>query len=165
MMEGIRGWLLGLISLCLLCALADALMPRGPAKGAGRLVCGLALLCALLGPLPELRLEEGRAWLEGYFRSLEQEEQALEEQVNAGTKAIIEETYAAYIVDKAKEEGIVCTARVTCREGEDGLLVPGLVELTGSFTRQEQSLLTGIITEELQVPAGQQVYYSEEELP
>ena len=164
-MDGVRGWLLTLIALCLLCALADALMPRGPVKGAGRLVCGLALLCALLSPLPGLRLEEGRDWLEDCFDGLEEREAALEEQVNAGTKGIIEEKYAAYIVDKAEQEGIACTVRVTCGAGADGLLVPVLVELAGDFTDQAQSRLTQLITEELQVPAGQQSYYSGEELP
>ena len=165
MMDHVRGWLLTLIALCLLCALAEALMPRGPVKGAGRLVCGLALLCALLSPLPGLRLEAGQDWLEDYFRGLEEQEAALEEQVNTGTKGIIEEKYAAYIVDKAEQEGIVCAVRVTCGTGADGLLVPSLVELAGDFTDQDQSRLTGIITEELQVPAGQQIYYSGEELP
>lgn len=165
MMDGVREWLLTLIALCLLCALADALMPRGPVKGAGRLVCGLALLCALLTPLPGLRLEEGQVWLEDYFRSLEEQEQALEEQVSQGTKGIIEEKYAAYIVDKANQEGIGCTVRVTCAEGEGGLTVPVQVELAGSFTDQEQSRLTQIITEELQVPVDRQIYYSGEELP
>ena len=165
MMDGVREWLLGLIVLCLLCSAAEALMSRGPVKGAGRLVCGLALVCALLSPLPGLRLEEGTVWLEDYFRSLEEREEVLEEQVSAGTKAIIEEKYAAYIVDKANEEGIACTVRVTCAAGEDGLAVPSLVELAGDFTDGAQSRLTQIITEELQVPMDRQVYYSGGELP
>ena len=165
MMDGVRSWLLSVIAACLLCALAEALMPQGPVKKAGRLVCGLVLLCVMLSPLPGLRLETGQAWLEEYFAGLEQQKQEWKEAADVGTKGIIEEQYGAYIVDKAKGLGIVCRARVTCRTGEDGLPVPDGVEVTGQFSDEEQSRLTQIIEEELLVPPERQVYYSEEELP
>ena len=165
MMDGVRNWLLSVIAACLLCALAEALMPQGPVKKAGRLVCGLVLLCVMLSPLPGLRLETGQAWLEEYFAGLEQQKQEWKEAADVGTKGIIEEQYGAYIVDKAKGLGIVCRARVTCRTGEDGLPVPDGVEVTGQFSDEEQSRLTQIIEEELLVPPERQVYYSEEELP
>ncbi len=165
MMAGVREWLLALVSVCLLCALADAMMPQGPVRKVGRLVCGLTLLCALLAPLSRLDLEGGQAWVEEYFAGLERREQELQEQVNAGTKDIIEEKYEAYIVDKAKQAGIVCTVRVTCQPGEDGLMTPFQVELAGSFTDQVQSTLTQLIQEELLVPPERQTYYNEEELP
>lgn len=165
MTDGVRGWLLSIIAACLLCALADALMPRGPVKKAGRLVCGLVLLCVMLSPLPGLGLEAGQEWLEDYFAGLEQQKQDLKEAADTGTKGIIEEQYGAYIVDKAKELGIVCQARVTCRTGEDGLTVPDRVEVTGTFSDEEQSRLAQIIEEDLLVPPERQAYYSEEELP
>ena len=165
MIEGVRSWLLSVIAVCLLCALADALMPRGPVKKAGRLVCGLVLLCAMLAPLPGLQLETGQAWLEDYFAGLEQQKQNLKETADAGTKGIIEEQYSAYIVDKAKELDLVCQVRVTCRTEADGLTVPDGVEVAGRFSDEEQSRLTRIIEEELLVPPERQTYYSEEELP
>ena len=165
MIEGVRSWLLSVIAVCLLCALADALMPRGPVKKAGRLVCGLVLLCAMLAPLPGLQLETGQAWLEDYFAGLEQQKQNLKETADAGTKGIIEEQYSAYIVDKAKELDLVCQVRVTCRTDADGLTVPDGVEVAGRLSDEEQSRLTRIIEEELLVPPERQTYYSEEELP
>ena len=165
MIEGVRSWLLSIIAVCLLCALADALMPRGPVKKAGRLVCGLVLLCAMLAPLPGLQLETGQAWLEDYFAGLEQQKQNLKETADAGTKGIIEEQYSAYIVDKAKELDLVCQVRVTCRTEADGLTVPDGVEVAGRFSDEEQSRLARIIEEELLVPPERQAYYSEEELP
>ena len=165
MIEGVRSWLLSVIAVCLLCALADALMPRGPVKKAGRLVCGLVLLCAMLAPLPGLQLETGQAWLEDYFAGLEQQKQNLKETADAGTKGIIEEQYSAYIVDKAKELDLVCQVRVTCRTDADGLTVPDGVEVAGRLSDEEQSRLARIIEEELLVPPERQTYYSEEELP
>lgn len=165
MMEGLRGWLLTVIYACLLCALAGALMPRGPARRAGSLVCGLVLLCAVLSPLPGLRLEEGRLWLEEYLAGVERREQALEEQVGQEMKAVIEEEYAAYIVDKARQLGIACRARVSCRADGEGLMLPEQVEVAGVSSDEAQSRLTQIIEEELLVPPERQTYYSGEELP
>ena len=66
MMEGVRSWLTLLITASVLCAVVDSLMPAGAVKQAGRLVCGLVLLCAVLAPVPGLDLEAGQRWLENY---------------------------------------------------------------------------------------------------
>ena len=165
MMAGVGSWLLSITGASVLCALADGLMPAGPVRRVGRLVCGLMLLAVILAPLAQLDLEGGQRWLEEYHLGLEDRTQELERQVDEQMKTIIEQEYAAYIVDKAKELGIVCRARVVCRTGEDGLTVPERVEVTGRFSDEEQSRLTQIIEEELLVPPERQAYYSEEELP
>ena len=51
MTGGLRGWLLTVIAACVLCALAERLMPPGPVKRAGSVTCGLVLLWAVLSPL------------------------------------------------------------------------------------------------------------------
>ena len=51
MMGLLRDWLLGVTAAALLAALAQSLMPPGPVKKAGGLVCGLVLLWAVLSPL------------------------------------------------------------------------------------------------------------------
>lgn len=165
MMDGARGWLLTIISASILCALADSLMPAGAVKRVGRLVCGLVLLCAVLSPLAELDLAGGQDWLEDYFAGLELRQAELGSQVNEGMKVIIEEKYAAYIVDKAAEMGLTCTVRVSCRMGEDGLYVPDRMAAAGSFSDVEQSRLTQIVQEDLGVPLERQVYYNEEGSP
>lgn len=162
MMDGARGWLLTIISASILCALADSLMPPGAVKRVGRLVCGLVLLCAVLSPLAGLDLAGGQDWLEGYFAGLELRQAELEQQVNEGMKVIIEEKYAAYIVDKAAEMGLTCTARVECRAGEDGLYVPDRVEVAGCLSDVEQSRLTQTVETDLGVPLERQAYYKEE---
>ena len=165
MMAGVGSWLLSITGASVLCALADGLMPAGPVRRVGRLVCGLMLLAVILAPLAQLDLEGGQRWLEEYHLGLEDRTQELERQVDEQMKTIIEQEYAAYIVDKAKELGIVCRARVVCRTGEDDLTVPERVEVAGRFSDEEQSRLTQIIEEELLVPPERQAYYSEEELP
>lgn len=164
-MPGVRAWLLAMISAAILCAVADCLMPAGPVKRVGKLVCGLVLLCAVLPPAVGLDLAGSRAWLEDWFEELELREAELEEQVSGEMKVVIEQKYAAYIVDKAAEMGVACTAEVSCREGEEGLLIPDGTEVTGRLTDTEQSALTQLIWTDLGVPEERQVYYVEEESP
>ncbi len=165
MMDGVRGWLLSIIAASILCALADSIMPPGSVKRVGRLVCGMVLLCVVLAPVSRLDLKGGQGWLDSYFAGLEVRKAELNEQVNEGMKVIIEQQYAAYIVDKAEEMGLSCTARVSCRAGEEGLYVPDTVQVAGIRSDVEQSRLTQMIQEKLGVPLERQVYNCEEELP
>ena len=111
-MTAVRSWLLAVIAVSLMCAAAEALMPPGPGRRVGRLVCGLALLSAVLSPLAGLDLDGGQQWLEDYLSSLDGRTAELEETVNSQMKGIIEGEYAAYIVDKAARLGLTCSARV-----------------------------------------------------
>lgn len=59
MMAGVGSWLLSITGASVLCALADGLMPAGPVRRVGRLVCGLVLLAVILAPLAQLDLKGG----------------------------------------------------------------------------------------------------------
>jgi len=158
MMGVLRSWLLAVVSVSLLCAVADALMPPGAVRRVGRLVCGLVLIGAILSPLAELDVDSGQRWLDGYFASVQTREAELEETVNSQMKVIIEGECAAYIVDKAAQLGLDCTARVECQASEDGLYLPARTEVTGPMTADTQKKLIQIIAEDLGVPAQSQIY-------
>ena len=164
MMGAVRGWLLAVIAVSLLCAVADALMPSGPVKRVGRLVCGLVLIGAILSPLKALDLEGSQRWLDSYFASIQNREAELEETVNGQIKVIIEREFSAYIVDKAAQLGLKCRARVECTASEDGVYLPVRTEVTGSMTADVQGELIRIIESDLGVPAKSQIYV-EEEIP
>lgn len=165
MMAGMRMWLLSIVSVSLLCALADALMPRGAVKRVGGLVCGLVLAAAVLAPLARLDLEGSQRWLEGYFTALEGQETQLKEQVDTGMKAIIEQEYAAYIVDKAAQMGLACTVQVECLAGEDGLYLPVRAELAGNLPESIQAELARVLEEELGLPRSGQSFINKEGAP
>lgn len=165
MMEGLRSWLLAVISVSLLCALADALMPRGPVRRVGKLVCGLVLLAALLSPIAQLDAAGGQRWLEDYFASVDGRAAELREELNGQMKVIIERECAAYIVDKAAELGLTCSARVECRAGEEGLYLPVYAEITGELSEREKQQLGRYIAEDLGVPETEQRYMDKEEMP
>lgn len=164
-MGAVRGWLMAVIAVSLLCAVADALMPPGAVRRVGKLVCGLVLLGAVLSPVANLDVESGQRWLDGYLASVQSREEELEETVESQMKSIIEQNCAAYIVDKAAELGLTCTARVECVRSEDGLYLPVRTEVTGLETAGGQEKLIRVIETDLGVPAERQFYRGEEEMP
>lgn len=165
MMGAARDWLLAVISVSLICALADALMPQGPVRRVGKLVCGLTLLAALLMPVRELDLAAGERWLAEYFSGLEARSLELEETVDGQMKVIIEEAYAAYIVDKAAQLGLTCSARVECRAEEKGLYLPVRAEVSGALDGAGRSRLAQILAQDLGIPEAEQFYMEKEEVP
>ena len=152
---------MAVIAVSLLCAVADALMPAGAVRRVGKLVCGLVLLGAVLSPVAGLDVESGRQWLDGYLTSVRNREAELTETVESQMKGIIEQEYAAYIVDKAAQLGLTCTVRVTCRTEEDGLCLPCRVEVSGLSGREEQEQLSQVIRQDLGVPLARQSYSSQ----
>lgn len=164
-MTAVRSWLLAVIAVSLLCAVADALMPQGAIKRVGKLVCGLVLIGAVLSPGASLDAEEGQRWLDSCLSGAEWREEELKNEVNSQMKTIIEQEYAAYIVDKAAEFGLTCSARVECRASEEGLYLPVWAEVSGALTESGRARLVQVIREDLGVPESEQSYIGEEELP
>lgn len=163
MMAAAGRWLLNIIAVSLMCAVADALMPKGAVKRVGRLVCGLVLVCAILGPLAGLDGEAGQRWLEEHLTLVEFQRAELEQEVNEQVKVIIEQNYAAYIVDKAAQLGAVCSAQVDCRE-EDGLYLPDRVEIGGALPPKLRTGLVQALIQDLGV-SEEQIKFGEEEVP
>ena len=164
MMGAVRGWLLAVISVSLLCAVAEALMPPGAVRRVGKLVCGLVLLAAVLSPLRELDLDSGQRWLTDYFSALDRQTSQLNETVDSQMKSIIERKCAAYIVDKAAQLGLTCSARVECRAGEDGLYLPVRADVSGTLPEDGRARLLQIIREDLGIPEDR-ITIDKEEMP
>lgn len=158
MMGLVRQWLLGVACTAILLAIAQGMAPEGGAKKVCRLAGGLALLLAAVGPV--VQVDEGflpQAIAE--YRAMSQDyETALEEKNVLLYQTIIEDTAAAYIVDKAGELGILCQAEVTFSYDEDG--VPCLWEVTarGAWTQGQREALSRLLEDELGVPIQRQHY-------
>ena len=153
MTEGVRMWLLSILAVSFLCALADTLMPRGAVKGVGKLVCGLVLTAAVLSPAVKLDLEAGGAWMKDYVSGVEEREEELKNQVDEEMKRIIEQEYEAYILDKAVQLGAVCTVRVECRGEEDGVYLPDHVQISGGVSQPVREELMETLGRELGLAA------------
>ncbi len=165
MMGAVRGWLLAVIGASLICALADALMPPGAVRRVGKLACGLVLLAAVLSPLTRLDIADGQRWLEDYLASLDNREAELTETVNSQMKVIIEQEYAAYIVDKAAQLGLTCSVQVECGLSEEGLYLPARARVSGTLTERERDQIVRLIGTDLGIPESEQLYMTEEDVP
>lgn len=161
MMEWLRGWLLSILTVSLLCALAEALMPEGAVRRVGRLACGLALLWGVLWPCTRFRFVPGdRA--ETWRQELEKEGSAMEERLNTDMKRIIEERCGAYIQSKGEQRGRSWSVRVFCRS-EDGLFLPDRAEIPGGLSAEEQEEISRLLETDLGIPPERQVCTGREE--
>ena len=132
-----------------------AMTPEGPVKGAGRLICGLILLLALLRPLSALEsltLPLLPAW-----------PPEAGEGASAGDRAesfqrqVIEERLSAYIEERAAALGASCDAAVECRE-TDGIPAPWSSAVAGDLTEEQKRTLSQGIEEDLGIPPERQSY-------
>ena len=155
-------WLSRMVGISILCALAEELMPSGGVKQVGKLVCALLILWVMLSPIVELTQTLEYGFGIPVQETLEERTQQLEMQVENQRKIIIEEKYAAYIVDKAAALGVTCTAEVDCQLGEEGLYLPEWARMTGVFSDVVQSQMTQLLEKELCLPWQNQEYILEE---
>lgn len=157
-MELLRQWLTGVTCAALIAALAGALMPKGPVKQVGKLVCALVLLCVVLRPVVALDVPD----TDRIFGQLKEEVDArrtgLEQQGSAMLKTLIERECGAYIVDKAAQLGLVCQAQVECRPGDGGTWLPHKARITGQMEEGQRRELTALIHSELGIDTERQVY-------
>lgn len=159
MMGLLRGWLLGITAAAILASLARSLMPQGPVKKAGGLVCALVLLWAVLSPLTGGAPPAPAPLARDYLEQLEDRAQQLQDQVQRQRKAVIEEELAAYILDKAAQQGYACQVQVECREGDGGVFVPERVRI--SAPEEAWPWLGRMVEEDLGVPSQGQTYEKE----
>jgi stage III sporulation protein AF len=146
MMALVRTWLLGVTAAAILSALADGLMAEGPVKQAGRLVCALALLCAVLRPLGRVEVTEfSSQWAYDQQQRTQQLQKGAEEQM----KAVIEQQLAAYSMDKAVELGLTCQVSVTCQSAGDGVFLPASVQVVGEADPEQQQQLAEVLCGDL----------------
>lgn len=158
MMGALKGWLLSVLAVSLFCALGEAVMPPGPVRKLGRLVCGLALLCGVLRPLTgkelDFALELSPEW------SVAVQEETLRKQVGEGMRSVIEQSCEAYVLDRAAEQGFsVQQVKITCRQEESGLFIPDRALIIGS----RSEALARMLQRELGIPADRQNYAAKEE--
>jgi len=166
MIEVLRGWLLSVLLLCVFCALADSMMPPGAVKQVGKLVSGLVLLCGLCSPLVSLDIESGQRWMEDQLSRWDGAAGQLKQSAEEISKPIIEEEYAAYIVDKAAEQKISCSVSVQSKSDEKtGISVPWEVWVTGDFSKGDELWLRERICQDFAIPSQRQHYITREEGP
>lgn len=135
MIEFFNQWLMSVVAITLLIAVAEVLMPYGPVKEVGKLICGLLLLLTIVKPLMSLSEETLAQVSVGVFGDAVVEISDMEHYYNEQIKVLIEQELAAYILEKAMVAGDIYPIphhiSVECQLEEDGLCLPVKVELVG----------------------------------
>ena len=154
-MELLRNWILCITGSAVLSAICLNVVPSGRVKKVVRLVCGAVTLLCLAYPVTDGSLRE-LGNFEFDFSADVFEERAKETQQTA-TRAVIEEQYETYILDKGKEMGAeITSAEVSVRWSDDGYWYPVRAEINAP---SENSELTQSVSEDLGIPIGN-IYWS-----
>ena len=158
MIEIVRQWLTGFTSAALIVALADGLMPKGPVKQAGKLICALVVLCVVLRPVVVMTVPDVDEIAQATWDQTENRRVILEQRNDELLKTLIARESAAYIVDKAARLGAVCQVQVECAPKEGGVWHPHCAYITGQLDSSQRSELTKAIQIELDIPPERQIY-------
>lgn len=151
-MELLREWIMSLMAVSLLAALVQSLVGGGALRRAAEFICALALLAALLGPLPGIKWESLLPDADAYADSVNRLRLQLEQEQEAELASGIAERTAAYISDKAR-----CAVRVETKT-ENGVPLPWRVELE----RDYESELSAWIEETVGIPKERQAWHGSE---
>lgn len=158
MMSALKEWIMGITCVSVLLAAAQCLMPEGTVRKIGNLAGGLLLLLGLAAPITKLDME-GLSLALTKYRVMETDSAALLELENTRLlKKVIEEQTAAYILDKAAEIGVECTAEVSYEYSDTGEAYPVAVTIWGDLTDEEERKLSRIIESDLAILRENQIY-------
>ena len=164
-MDMLREWLMAVLAASFLTAAAQAVMPEGPVKSVGRLICGLLLFLAIARPVLGIQYASLAAAVRDYSDQLTETQESLEKTNRQLTESIIVQETATYIQDKSSELGLDCRAEVTW-DWSGQVPVPSVVTVTGELTEARQERFTQALTQDLGLEAEQICYVtSNEEAP
>jgi len=110
MTELLRNWILGICGVSLITALALSVPMDGKVRRVARLVCGMAMIIALVRPALDFDYAAYSQYLQSYKLDLAEDAGAFDEVNERLTRSIIQEETAAYIWDKAEELGLPLSA-------------------------------------------------------
>lgn len=153
MMDVLREWIVSLVAVSLLIALVQSLTGSGAVRRAADFICALALLAALLRPLPGLQWESLLPEGNDYAEATEQLHREMVASQTAELETGIAERTASYISDKAR-----CAVRVETKV-ENGVPLPWRVELE----RDYESGLAQWISETVGIPEERQAWHGVED--
>ena len=156
-MGALREWLTSVVTVSVLLAVAQTMIPEGTVRKIGAFTGGLILLVTLLQPLLGVDFEDLELRLEQSREAVEQRQQELEQAGEREVAELIERQTAAYIWDKADALGLDLSAEVRVERGPDGIPLPVSATLTGTYSEA----LSAYLERELGIPRERQVWHED----
>lgn len=158
-MTFIKQWILGVIAASMLMALADMLMPDGPVKKAGKLICAMVVLLAVIKPFAVLDLSAITVFAGNRVNQHLASQADLENTRQENLKQVIESSCGAYIVDKAKGYGVECQANVLCQRDSEGTFIPAYVTVSGQMQQQQMETIAAMVSQDFGLDIDQITFY------
>ena len=157
-MESIRQYILSVISVAILCAMAQMLLTNGLASSLVKLITGLMITVVALQPILEIDLTE----LNGYFlpvstNGLYAAEAGAHASENAVSELIVQRL-ETYICNKAEEMGAEVTADVLL--AEENPPVPETIMVIGNISPYVKARLSECMQKDLGVSKDNQIWIS-----
>lgn len=152
-------WIYATVGAAVLCAVCSALVTEGRTKKALEFVCGIVMIAAVLSPIAGFDFDEYTLSVAKYRQEAEAITSSAEERKEMLDRRYIEQKYTAYILDKAKMNGVVPDeVNVSTQWSTDGYWYPVSVEIILSPTEYEKdcSVIKGAIESELGIPVAEQ---------
>lgn len=163
-LETLRTWILCLSGTAILCSAAMALTPEGTTKKTVKLVCGFAVMLALMGAVKNFDYPDFSAYIAEYKSSAGTIAEDASQNASKSTRFIIEEKCAAYILDKAETMGInEASASVTAKWCDDGYWYPVSANIKGCFNEEEKAALSKKIEAELGISVEEQKWSTQDD--
>ncbi len=156
-MDGIWEYLLSVTGAALICGVAGKLVSGGAAAAVVKMVTGLLMLMAVVGPWTNIRFE-GNGFLEEYQLAADVSVSDGMKICNRALRERISQQVSAYILDKAKSLDATLTVEVELTDDE--LPVPCAVTLRGSISPYAKALLSDCIAQDLGVKKEAQIWIS-----
>lgn len=163
MLEWIGSWILGVTGAAMITALTQALSPEGPVKKALRLACGLLMILAVLRPVRGLSTDSLSFYTAQYAVTLDKYSEKINAANESFLRAIIADKTASYILEKADELDIVCTAQVSLKTSmQGGYPYPYSVtlEVKGELEKSKREALSKQIEAGCAIPAQRQNWHT-----
>lgn len=155
-MDGVKEYILRLCCAALIAGAVSALGGRGTGAKLRKMICGLFVLFAAISPLRQIQLDD--IWslpVELQTSAQAAAAQGAEQSDQAIRDIIIEQT-GAYILDEAASmDADIRIGQVTL---DDETMAPVSVELYGTLSPYDKSVLSAFISEQLGIGKEGQIW-------
>ena len=157
-MEGLRQYILAVISMAMLGGIVLLLFRSGPYEGTVKLITGLMVTVTVVAPLmKDSDISFSRLW-EGISTDGSAAVSHGEKAAKTATSVYIKESMETYISNKAKEMGAEISAEVKLQD--DILQVPEEITLIGEISPYLKVRLSETIQSEIGISEENQIWIS-----
>lgn len=159
MTEGLKQWIMSILSCGVLFCMAEAILPNGAVRAVGRMAIGLVLFLVVLRPLTGSVPQAIAAFLQVDVSAVTEEQLQLKETNESYLETIMSERSEEYIEAQAEAFGMSVTAEVFCTL-QDGLPVPEQAEIKGSGPADAVQQLLEAVEQDLGI-SRERIQYEE----